>query len=189
MKLIFVRHAQATHNADALVRGEIAYFDPINTDAALTSRGLAQVSSFRKIIGCDYIYCSPSRRCRQTLLGIMPVAASMAVRLDDRLMEPQGEALCNKRLMADPLPAAWITDGIAKINPFDTVTERHQSREFYSRIRDFMSELVMTVDKADTVLIVSHHDWIRAWFSIYTGIEVSPANCEILTYEYPRIAE
>lgn len=190
----FIRHGQATHNVDALVRGEHAYFDPVNTDAALTEKGHSQAIEARGAIPANLnaIYCSPSRRCRQTLQGAAPTQAEKCdVILDDRLMEPQGDALCNKRIERDALaadvPANWSIRGVAEENPFVTWKGEGYScggdgyDKFAARVRAFTAEILARHDPWDRILIVSHHDWIRTWFKESTGDEVSPANCEVLT--------
>ena len=97
MKLIFLRHAQGTHNSDAVRRGSIAYFDPIHTDAPLDDVGLCQTVANQREFDCDFIYCSPMKRCRDTLMQVMPASKDRPVRLDDRIMETQGGAACNRR--------------------------------------------------------------------------------------------
>jgi broad specificity phosphatase PhoE len=190
----FIRHGQATHNVDAIIRGEHAYFDPVNTDAALTDVGHAQAQAARDLIPEDLnaIYCSPSRRCRQTLLGAAAVQAeAIGVTLDDRLMEPQGDALCNKRIeraeLAAAVPSNWTLNSVAEENPFQTwVGEGYNCGSsgygmFVARVRDFTEEILMYHGPKDQILIVSHHDWIRTWFSTHLGQSVSPANCAVLT--------
>jgi len=190
MRILFVRHAQASHNADALIRGVQAYLDPVNTDAGLTGIGRDQVSTGRLDFHWkpDLIYCSPLLRCRQTLLGLYPAAAKMPVDLDDRLMEPQGSAFCNKRadreLIQKSVPPTWNLDGVNKINPFSQLEEEHMSIVFHQRIRSFWTYLRTLHGSSDsTILIVSHHDWIQGWFRLFKGKEVSPTNCEVLVVD------
>jgi len=189
MKLIFLRHAQGTHNSDAVRRGSIAYFDPIHTDAPLDDVGLQQTVAQQQYYVCDYIYCSPMKRCRDTLLQVMPASSDRSVRLDDRIMETQGRALCNRRsaksTILESVPAAWDTTGIAEENPHDLVYE-HQSHTtaemplFQQRVKGFTEHLLATHADSDTILIAGHHDWIRTWFWLYKDMDVSPKNCETL---------
>jgi broad specificity phosphatase PhoE len=190
MKLLFLRHAQGTHNSDAVRRGSIAYFDPIHTDASLDDVGLQQTVAQQQEYVCDYIYCSPLKRCRDTLLRVMPVSSDRLVRLDDRLMETQGRAFCNRRsaksAILESVPAMWDTTQIAEQNPHDLLVE-HQSHspaempKFQMRIKEFTEELLANHDDSDTILLVGHHDWIRTWFWLYKGADVSPENCETMT--------
>jgi broad specificity phosphatase PhoE len=192
MKLIFVRHGQATHNSDAKTRGEIAYFDPIHTDSALDTIGLEQVLKTREIFPSekiDVIYCSPIQRCRQTLLAVIPESNNLPVRLDDRVMESQGLAYCNKRSERHAViassPSAWDCSGVAETNPFDTLKECYslavsEMPEFCERVRVFMEYLLATHAEDETILIVGHHDWIRTWFYLYKGVKISPVYAGIL---------
>ena len=183
-----MRHAQATHNSDAVVRGDAAYFDPVNADAALDDIGMAQALISRQDIACDVIYCSPLRRCRQTLCTVLPTTNDGIVYLDDRLMEPQGLAVCNRRaerpVVIASSPPNWDFTGVAENNPFDTLKEGYSTAvlampEFCDRVRDFMKDLEAR-HEGQTVLIVGHHDWIRTWFRLFKGALVSPRNCELM---------
>jgi len=189
MKLIFLRHAQGTHNSDAVRRGSIAYFDPIHTDAPLDDVGHQQTESTRQEFVCDYMYCSPMKRCRDTLLQVMPGSSDRPVILDDRLMETQGGAACNRRsaksTILESVPTAWNTAGVAEENPHDFVVERqsHSPIEmplFQQRIKKFTEYLLATHADSDTILLAGHHDWIRTWFWLYKDADVSPKNCETL---------
>jgi len=196
MKLLFLRHGQATHNSDAKRRGEIAYFDPVHTDSGLDEVGVEQVKRTKETFPSeriDAVYCSPIRRCRQTLLAVLPEAADLPVRIDDRVMETQGIAYCNKRSeRADVIaasPSAWDFSGVAETNPFDILKESYSMDvsampEICARVRDFMGYL--TTNHADeTILIVGHHDWIRTWFYLYKGVNLIPAYAGLLVAESP----
>jgi broad specificity phosphatase PhoE len=195
MKFIFVRHGQATHNSDAKRRGSIAYLDPIHTDAFLDDVGAKQVDSERDIV-CDAIYCSPLRRCRISLQGIMPAAADRLVRLDDRLMETQGSAYCNKRSdlteIITSCPLNWDLSGVSTVNPFDVVKEHYskvinEMPEFNARVRSMMDDILARHTNDETILIVGHHDWIRSWFNIYKGDTLSPIYGGMLVADYEKI--
>jgi broad specificity phosphatase PhoE len=188
--LVFLRHAQGRHNVDAVVRGGRAYYDPVNTDAELTEFGLADAMGAAVGTPADYdfILCSPLRRCHQTLLAAMPGAADATVLLDDRLMEPQGEAVCNRRMARGALdmavPLAWCLGGVSMENPFDLVKEGHRGDErydaFVARVRAFTEEVLEPMKEHHRrVLVVGHHDWIRVWAAEYLGRDVSLPNCGV----------
>ena len=190
MHIYFLRHAQATHNSDAARRGDCAYFDPVNADAAIDDTGMAQlyVCKYPRP-ACNAIYCSPLRRCRQTLIGILPEAISRPVHLDDRLMEPQGQAVCNKRLdcaeLSGSVPASWYLTGVGDVNPFDVVDEGYSSKVgvttgFADRIRAFTDSLLDTHSDDQTILVVTHNDWITTWFELYSREAVAPRHCELI---------
>lgn len=190
VRVTFLRHGQATHNVDA------AYHSPTNRDAPLTVEGVRQAWGVREggRLGrsgdFDVIYCSPLRRCCQTLLGVMAGVDLRPVILDDRLMEPQGDAICNRRAEVDDLrraaPAAWRLSGVGLTNPFDILAEGGSvgdegHRGFEQRVRSFTEEVLRRVPSGSSVLVVSHHDWIRTWFRLFGPSgrgSVSLGNCE-----------
>jgi broad specificity phosphatase PhoE len=185
VEFVFIRHAQATHNVAAESRGESAYNDPAFRDAVLTDEGHLQTARVRREHGAEFagiltpsvIYCSPLRRCRQTLLSVLPFAVDMPVRLDDRLMEPQSH-VCNHRIERDELvgdcPAAWVLEEVGSVNPKDG------GDSVVKRIRAWTAEIVEKYP-GQRVLVVSHFTWIQNWFRIFQKQFVTPANCGILT--------
>jgi broad specificity phosphatase PhoE len=98
MKLFLVRHGYAFHNQAAEKYGNKAYFMEQFEDASLTDIGIHQANKLKLTLNkIDFkdIYCSPLQRCIQTCDN--SIDAKVHVLLDDRLMEPQGEHICNKR--------------------------------------------------------------------------------------------
>lgn len=189
VRVTFLRHAQATHNVDA------AYHSPSNRDAQLTAEGVRQAWGVREAgrLGrsgdFDMIYCSPLRRCYQTLLGVLAGVELRPVFLEDRLMEPQGEAICNRRAEWDDLqrsaPSAWCLTGIGLTNPFDVLTEGGSVGDeghigFEHRVRAFTEDVLRRIPTGSHVLVVTHHDWIRTWFRLFGQGRgsVSLGNCE-----------
>jgi broad specificity phosphatase PhoE len=187
-RIYFLRHAQATHNLAALSEGPAAYHDIVHRDAALTDTGHEQAFNvnFGETV-FDAIYCSPLRRCRQTLLNAVPAAVSRTVCLDDRLMEPQGSHICNWREAADvvahEVPAAWRLDGVAKGAPWQTETRQ----EFRKRIIHFTEDL--TYVPAASILVVAHHEWICDWFGMYAGTEIRLGNAEYVWADVTKKCE
>jgi broad specificity phosphatase PhoE len=179
----FLRHAVATHNEDAVVRGNIAYEDPIHVDATLTDTGVDQAFNTCLDHGrYGAIFCSPLKRCRQTLLAALPESRDIAVIVDDRLMEPQGH-ICNCRADRSSIAeevSVWDLTGVAAVNPY---TGYESDTAFRRRIIEFTDALRTHSEKAgiNEVLVVSHHEWIRLWFAIFQQKEVSPRNCQLLT--------
>ena len=180
-EFVFIRHAQATHNVDADQRGPVAYNDPIHTDAALTDTGYEQ--AYNTIVDGSFaaVYCSPLRRCRQTLLTIHPPFIDVPVQLDDRLMEPSGH-VCNRRsermdVLAD-IPVIWDAWGVAAANPW--IPEEETIADFHGRIRAFTVDMLRR-HAGERILIVSHFQWIAAWFHLFKGCFVAPTNCQVLT--------
>ena len=190
-KFTFVRHGRAWHNEDFDLRGEHAYFDPVNTDARLTQRGEVQAKALQGIfkpMDFDVIFCSPLRRCISTLRLAFPQSEDLPVILDDLLMEPQGDAACNRRLerkdLIENVPTSWVTTRISDVNPFQVLNEGYSMggpgfQQFSSRVKKF-TEWLMANYRGKQILVVGHHDWIKTWYIIYNGKAVSPQNCEIL---------
>ena len=97
MNIYIIRHGYAFHNQLAEIIGDKAYFDPKTIDSPLLEKGIEQAQNASKElfnINFDYIFCSPSQRCIQTLENLVN---KKNVELLDILMEPQGEHFCNKR--------------------------------------------------------------------------------------------
>lgn len=182
---VLLRHGRATHNI-----GPEVYCDPAHADAALTHEGIQQAYDMRDgrpWSGCDAVYCSPLRRCRQTLRFGVPGADLLPVVLDDRLMEPQGVAICNRRAERREMdtPARWLLTGVAAANPWDVASEgisigdsSDGDAAFEARVRRFTEELLAR-HPGGRVLVVSHHDWICTWCRQWCGEnDVSLGNCE-----------
>ncbi len=176
-RIYFLRHAQATHNAAATEYGSSAYHNIQHRDAALTDTGHEQAFNVNfGDVQFDAYYCSPLRRCRQTLLNVIPAVRGLHVRLDDRLMEPQGSYICNWRedtsVVVREAPASWNADGVGAGCPWNAETRQ----EFRKRIIHFTEDLTCAPDA--TILVVTHHEWIHDWFALYAGITVRVGNAE-----------
>lgn len=167
---VFVRHGQATHNVTK------AYWDPREQDAALTAEGVRQAYDLRMDhLGdrCDAIWCSPLQRCRYTLTLLLGDMARIArVFLDDRLMEPQGSAIVNRRLewgvLKSHVTPTWDLENVGMTNPFDVWVEGSSVGEeghggFDRRVRAWTEDMCRRWPNG-RILVVSHHDWIASWF-------------------------
>jgi broad specificity phosphatase PhoE len=170
VNLVFVRHAQGTHNQGAEIYGDIAYNYPGNIDAILTTKGIRQTTENRLHEKFDAIYCSPLRRCRSTLLGIYPLSETLPVIVDDRIMEqPCGGNICDKRLdkslVLDTFPKSWNHDLVSDVTPW--LINKDSDRE---KIVTFTEDLIKK-HQGQTVLIVSHGTWISRWFQHFAKAE------------------
>jgi broad specificity phosphatase PhoE len=195
----FVRHGQATHNEDAKERGEIAYSDEKHRDAKLTDFGIAQCQKHAGQLHkytYDVIYCSPLRRCRETLLHVYPGARFLPVKLDDRLMEPQGTHHCNRRAektdLAHILPTQWDLSGVSNENPYPKWDESYEddvgvgkTTGFFQRIRNFTEDVMTRFPPNTHILVITHHDWVRGWTREYYGTPISLYHCEQLDVGVP----
>jgi broad specificity phosphatase PhoE len=186
----FIRHGEAEHNVAARIHGEAAYMDPAYRDAALTDLGHAQVEGTRLVLNQHYphdvIYCSPLKRCIQTLHGVLPDAAGRMVHLDDHLMEPQGSHICNKRAsreeVAVSVPTAWTIKGVERHDPFvawSAEAGHLETVHFVNRVR-YMTERMMRLHPGKRILVIAHYQWIRTWFRLYMNMDIHPANGQLL---------
>ena len=98
---VLLRHAQGTHDVNYFKK-ESPNTDPMYIDAELTQAGKLQTTQTRSKLQdmqFDAIFCSPLRRCRSTLIGVVPKSMDRKVQLDDRLIEqPACSNICNTRL-------------------------------------------------------------------------------------------
>ncbi len=99
--------------------------------------------------------------------------------VDDRLMEPQGHAIVNRRAERDmlvrELPSGWNLDGVALENPFDSWDEERGGAHFDARVRAWTEEVCRRWPSG-RLLVVTHHDWIAAWCRQFQGRDVSVPN-------------
>lgn len=178
--LVFVRHAQGTHNIDHENH-------PKNFDAELTSLGRQQTNNNMVSDNFDAVYCSPLRRCRATLLGIYPSSENLPVILDDRLMEqPCGLNICDKRLEKSDMvfPGAWNSSNVSEITPW-TIDENAD----IDKIKTFTTELLNKHKTGGKILIVSHGNWIYKWFKMYTNKEVRLNNCQSVSINVDAVSD
>jgi len=179
--ILFLRHAQGTHNKMADVQGAGAYNDPINLDADLTPLGEKQLFENRLFEEFGAIYCSPLRRCRKTLLGVYPRSSELPVILDDRLLEqPCGGNICDKRLPKEEIlqtfPESWCHERVS-----DTLIWQRDDKNDMEKIKSFTDDLLKN-HKDTTVLVVCHGTWIQRWTQLYKSEHVFIENCKTLRF-------
>jgi len=174
----------------ARVHGDAIYMDPAYRDAPLTPLGRQQAEHTRFVLNYhqpfDVIYCSPLKRCMQTLRYVLPDADARVVRLDDHLMEPQGSHVCNKRAsreeIAVSVPTAWCYKGVDRHHPFDTWAAEAGNKvttHFTNRVR-YTTERMMRFHPGQRILVIAHYQWIRTWFKLYMDMDIHPANGQLL---------
>ena len=166
--ILFVRHAQGTHNLAAEKNGGVYdNQDESHRDAVVTEKGFQQMkeNSLENEV-FDTIYCSPMRRCRQTLLGMYPQSEQLPVILDDRLVEqPCGENPSNRRLdkslIIDSFPKKWNHTAVSDIYEWkiDEIQDKHKMIS--------ITQEIVRENENKTVLIVCHGTWIRRWFIMF----------------------
>jgi broad specificity phosphatase PhoE len=181
MKILFMRHGFATHNLAQQQHGDIAYTLPDYEDAELTQEGIKQAMAVTLPYPIHTYYCSPLTRCIQTLIYAVP--SNVNIFLDDRLMEPQGFHICNKRkekkVIAERKEKIFDLTNVHDQYIFEKETEA----DVDYRVRSFMNMLHETTNPSDTVLVITHHDWLQRFYKIYEHQNVSFKNCEVRVFQ------
>ena len=187
MKLYLVRHGFAFHNLGAEKYGENAYYMELFEDAHLTDKGKQQANNLKQIfnkINFTDIYCSPLQRCIQT--GDNCIDTNKHILLDDRLMEQQGEHICNKRKQI-PCLRKLLLDMSNKYTLYnikeDYQFNKETSYDVVKRITNFIEELKSKYKNEDNILIITHHDWLYQFFKLTTGKNYSFENYELKIVE------
>ena len=191
MKLYLVRHGFAYHNLAVNKWGDKGYFmkeyeGALLTDALLTERGIEQASALKETFNTvkfKDIYCSSSSRCIQTC--DFSIDTNLIIKLDDRLMEPQGIHICNKRKIKTEINTFLLT--IKNKFEFFNVTDNYDDRfnnpeshdEVLLRITDFIDHLKNKYKNKDNILIVTHYDWLFHFYSIFYNKPYGFNNCEL----------
>jgi broad specificity phosphatase PhoE len=174
-----LRHGHAYNN----IRETVVSADLLS-DAALTDIGKDQALLLKPQLNklkIAAIYCSPLKRCRQTLIAGYPRSVYIDVTLDDRCLEhPYGIHICNRRAerleLLGSVPRKWDLSKVAEQNPHRVLSKSDE----YQIIHDFGKEILKT-HPGQAVLIVSHGRWISRFLKIFCGIaKVVISNCECL---------
>lgn len=179
--VIFVRHAESLGNAAVKEHGDTALNDASLCDCGLSPAGHAQAAALSpECTGRTFaaIYCSPARRCRETLLEIYPAAATQTVRVDCRLAEGRGWAEFNELTPLNPMewPATWDLTHAAECR------ERLESiGEVSRRMRGWWIDMSDTVTDGD-ILVVTHKWPIQLWARDWPEVFVEPENCKPIVF-------
>ena len=180
-----VRHGQSTANAgtaDARRVGDHAL--------ELTPLGVAQASAAGRAVGTEFLadallYCSPYRRARQMLAGMLAEAgldpAAAEVREDPRLRElDHGYADCDAQQQLRETHGWFYYRYEGGESPADC----------FDRVADFLGSLVRTAERTGkrAVVIVSHGVAIRCFVMRFLHLTVeqydsimNPRNGEVTT--------
>lgn len=181
--IYLLRHAEALHNVVPKDYIGDPSKDEVFKDAMLTEIGHAQTALLKpQIAGIkfDNIYCSPLRRCCQTLKESYPRSVHLDVKLDDRLLEqPYGAYISNHRheksVVVSSNPVKWDLTNVSENNPF---VPKKKADE-YNIIGSFIAE-ILEKHRDERVLIVTHGRWIRRFLKIYFKSGRYLNNCECI---------
>ena len=188
MQIKLVRHGESFANIGAVKAADVG-----NHTIALTPLGHEQARQAGSLLGADYLasgltYCSPYRRARETLEGLMKGAgldrAGVRVYEDPRLRE------------VDPGYADWQAQQELR-RTHGWFYYRFQGGESpadcYDRTSGFLESLMRQTARkgVDRVLVVAHGLTIRCFVMRFPHLTVeqfdtleNPANCDIVTLAY-----
>jgi broad specificity phosphatase PhoE len=189
MKIYFIRHGFAYHNLGATLYGDVAYNLEEYKDAKLTPVGIEQaILAGKKLEDINFtkLYCSPSIRCIETISNVLNqnedfLNNKIIINIDDRLMEPQGYHICNKR--KDKNDLIEYLKQYSKNFDLRNVSEEYKfnyetKQMTQNKITNFINFLKQMNNDNDTILISTHYDWLYNFFEMATGKGIEFSNCE-----------
>jgi broad specificity phosphatase PhoE len=164
MKIYFIRHGHADHNAafDEQQTREV-YALHTYRHSALTTKGIRQIEAIKLAQKPDRVYCSPLKRCIQTARIIF--GDEELLHLHDGLLEAQGPFPCNWRDLYETF--------VHTLEKFNTY---HLSETYVPSLVEEEMEAVKvraeacleTIKKEaghlDSIAIVTHNDWLESIF-------------------------
>eukprot|EP00727_Mastigamoeba_balamuthi_P001052 m51a1_g10944 hypothetical protein (211) ;mRNA; r:189935-190716 len=182
LRIVWLRHAHAAHNAAAEQFGYSAYSDERYRDALLTSTGVAQASKAAPKIAALgrpwRVYLSPARRCMQTARSALPDWDGAFI-ADDRLLERLGAHPCNHRSERSAIEK-WMPEGMnVDLSRIPEKAPWPRSEETDEQVRSRMTSLRDEVVRealgraegaaSTTVVIVSHGDAMWTVFNQFVN--------------------
>lgn len=197
MKIYLIRHGFAYHNLGAKLFGEVAYNLEDYKDAKLTPVGIEQAilaGKNLKDVKFTKLYCSPLIRCIETMSNVLNqndnfLNHKITINLDDRIMEPQGFHICNKRKEKNDL--IEYLKNFSKDFDLKNVSEEYKfnfetKQMTQNKITNFIDFIKQTNDDNDTILVSTHYDWLYNFFEMTTGNGIEFLNCEFKIIELKK---
>lgn len=163
MKLILLRHGQTEWNLALKMQGW--------RDSKLTAKARKALKKLpEKKIACDVIYSSDLGRAMATARIVANKNGARIV-LDKRLRERDFGVLSGLKKNSDKVPAHyWSAYQQRYQQQVTQVPEIECEYDFEQRITAFICHLEQK-HYGQTVLLVSHGEWIRALMNINIGLE------------------
>ena len=164
MKIYFIRHGHADHNAafDEQQTKEV-YSSHAYRHSALTTKGIGQIEAVELPQKPDRVYCSPLKRCIQTARIIF--GDDELLYLHDGLLETQGQFPCNWRDFYETF--AQSKDAINIYHLSETYVPS-QTEEDMKAVKVRAEGCLETIKKEarhlDSIAIVTHNDWLESIF-------------------------
>src|SRR4051812_2706720 len=180
-----VRHGESLANVGELDPAVVG-----DHTIGLTQRGKAQARAAGEAVGKDYLtgalaYCSPFRRARETMAG---------------LLEGAGLDAASVRIFEDPR-LREVEHGYVDLGPQEDLRRAHgwfyyrfhggeSPADCYDRTSGFLDGLMRQAErkKADRALVVTHSLTIRCFVMRFLHLSVEqfdamhgPDNCEVVT--------
>jgi len=157
MNIYLVRHGESEENIKGTFYGR--------TDCGLSDKGKLQAVILKdklKNIAFDKIYCSPTKRAKETLDLICDNNNSLRI-CDKRLSEInfgefEGKSYTEILKLYASECKLWEQDWISFVPP-----KGESYKELYNRVEEFMNDMLR--ENYDNVLIVTHGGVIRSIYS------------------------
>lgn len=164
MKIYFIRHGHAEHNAafDEQQTKEV-YASHKYRHSGLTEKGIGQIEAVQLPEKPDRVYCSPLKRCIQTARIIF--GDEEVLYLHDGLLETQGPFPCNWRDWYETF--AQSKDAINIYHLSETYVPS-QAEEDMKAVKERAEMCLETIKKEsrhlNSIAIVTHNDWLESIF-------------------------
>ena len=167
MKIYFVRHGHADHNAayDTFQDNKV-YKSFDYKYSHLTEKGVAQIKDILLPEKMDRVYSSPIIRCLET--SRILVGDNTVLYLHDGLMETQGPYPCNWRPDFDSLSRSMkkynLKDVNFKYEPYTkyyTTSMKETKEDIQQRAVNTLEQIKYECVNLNTIMIVTHHDWLE----------------------------
>lgn len=181
----FLRHAESIGNVMVRKFGQVGLNMKELADCELTAEGIDQCKGLReRMSAADYdaIYCSPARRCQQTLLYGVVGAREAPVVVDWRLAEGRGWAVFNelKPVAEVEWPAAWDISAAGDQRP-----ENETVVDVNMRTTRWWLDVAHAWENTNArILVVTHSNPIKIWASAWPEVDdLHLGNAEIHIFE------
>ena len=164
MKIYFIRHGHAEHNAafDEQQTKDV-YSSHAYRHSALTTKGIGQIEAVSLPQKPQRVYCSPLKRCIQTARIIF--GNDELLYLHDGLLETQGPFPCNWREFYETF--AQSKDAINIYHLSDTYVPSQVEEDMEAviqRAEPCLEAIKKETGHLDSIAIVTHNDWLESIF-------------------------
>ena len=163
MKIYYIRHGHAEHNAAFEKYGPSAYDSFDYLYSKLTDKGQEQIKKINIDDTIQRMYSSPLKRCIDTshiLFGY-----SKQIYLHDGLMETQGPYPCNYRNPYHDYLYPLNKYNLTHLNKTFIPSKIHETKEVLKqRAEKTLNTILEECKDLDTIAIVTHNDWLESMF-------------------------